>query len=105
MEETGSLLDCGGHVCLDLHLVFYTGYGCGDAADGHTGDSGVGVAVQVRIADLLVLFFGICLYGCVGGKFIFDGVKCFSVYRGCKDLIQRFFHTVGDDFSGRVVEF
>ena len=44
---------------LDLHLVgFCTGYGCGNAADGHTGDSGVGVAVQVRIADLLVLFSG-----------------------------------------------
>ena len=55
----------------DLHLVGFVGYGCGDAAHGDAGDSGVGVAVQVGIAELLVLFFGGFLYGGVGGKFIF----------------------------------
>ena len=40
----------------------------GDAAHGDAGDSGVGVAVQVGIAELLVLFFGGFLYGGVGGN-------------------------------------
>ena len=55
MEETGSSLDRSGHVGFDLHLVGFVGYGCGDAAHGDAGDSGVGVAVQVGIAELLVL--------------------------------------------------
>ena len=78
MEETGSSLDRSGHVGFDLHLVGFVGYGCGDAAHGDAGDSGVGVAVQVGIAELLVLFFGGFLYGGVGGKFIFDGAEGFS---------------------------
>lgn len=77
MEETGSSLDRSGHVGFNLHLVGFVGYGCGDAAHGDAGDSGVGVAVQVGIAELLVLFFGGFLYGGVGGKFILMVLKDF----------------------------
>ena len=105
MEETGSSLDRSGHVGFNLHLVGFVGYGCGDAAHGDAGDSGVGVAVQVGIAELLVLFFGVFLYGGVGGKFIFDGAECFSGGCGCEYLVQGLFYTVGDGFAGGIVEF
>ena len=105
MEETGSSLDRSGHVGFDLHLVGFVGYGCGDAAHGDAGDSGVGVAVQVGIAELLVLFFGGFLYGGVGGKFIFDGAEGFSGGCGCEYLVQGLFCAVGDGFAGGIVEF
>ena len=70
-----------------------------------TGDSGVGVAVQVCIAELLVLFFGVFLYGGVGGKFVFDGAEGFSGGCGCEYLVQGLFYTVGDGFAGGIVEF
>ena len=91
MEETGSSLDRSGHVGFDLHLVGFVGYGCGDAAHGDAGDSGVGVAVQVGIAELLVLFFGGFLYGGVDGKFVFDGAEGFSGGCGCEYLVQGLF--------------
>ena len=105
MEETGSSLDRSGHVGFDLHLLGFVGYGCGDAANGDAGDCGVGVAVQVGIAELLVLFFGGFLYGGVGGKFIFDGAEGFSGGCGCEYLVQGLFCAVGDGFAGGIVEF
>ena len=105
MEETGSSLNRSGHVGFNLHLLGFVGYGCGDAAHGDAGDSGVGVAVQVGIAELLVLFFGVFLYGGVGGKFIFDGAECFSGGCGCEYLVQGLFCAVGDGFAGGIVEF
>ena len=78
MEETGSSLDRSGHVGFDLHLVGFVGYGCGDAAHGDAGDSGVGVAVQVGIAELLVLFFGgFCCTAVSAENSFFDGAEGF----------------------------